>query len=519
MKVVVGFFGLLVIIAIGTFYYYTFYNVEPVSHFRTAPVVHGDLSWTISATGSVEPEDVVDIGAQVTGKIAAFGPDPRSTTDPKFKGKTVDFSSPVDEGSLLVQIDDSLYKAQYDQAKAVMAHDQANLGALYAIRNQATQEFKRAKELLPQNAIAQTDYDTDEANYKAAEANVEVGKAQILVSTAAAKLAETNLNYCTIRSPVNGVIISRGVNIGQTVVSAMSVTSMFLIAKDLKRLQVWALVNEADMGQIHEGLSVSFTVDALPGETFHGTVWQIRLNATSTSNVVTYTVVVATDNSDMKLLPYLTANLQFKVENRSGVLQVPNAALRWKPRPAQIAPDARKAALAPPDKKSKVGPPAKEGDQQAEATNDQEALKEAAKEKGREVARKAVEDRVKNNAGRLAALSGKDAETIAKEQSAKGSAGDGKAVAVLPAKAEQQRQQIWVKDGGYVRPIRVRTGITDGSNTEIISKKVEEAMAQGGMEVVVGENVNADSDDDTTNPFAPKIFKGGAPKAPPKAGP
>ena len=138
------------------------------------------------------------------------------------------------------------------------------------------------------------------------------------------------------------MIINRGVNIGETVISAMSVTPMFLIAKDLKRIQVWALVNEADMGQIHEGLPVSFTVDALPGETFHGTVCQIRLNATSTSNVVTYTVVVATDNSDMKLLPYLTANIQFEVEKRPGVLQVPNAALRWKPRPAQIAPDAQK---------------------------------------------------------------------------------------------------------------------------------------------------------------------------------
>ena len=118
----------------------------------------------------------------------------------------------------------------------------------------------------------------------------------------------------------------------------MSAASLFLIAKDLERLQVWALVNEADVGQLHEGLPVSFTVNALPGEAFHGTVRQIRLNATSTSNVVAYTVVVATDNSNMKLLPYLTANIQFEVEKRPGVLQVPNAALRWKPRPAQIAP-------------------------------------------------------------------------------------------------------------------------------------------------------------------------------------
>jgi HlyD family secretion protein len=300
---------------------------------------------------------------------------------------------------------------------------------------------------------------------------------------------------------------------------------MFLIAKDLKRLQVWALVNEADMGQIHEGLPVSFTVDALPGATFHGTVCQIRLNATSTSNVVNYTVVVATDNSDMKLLPYYTANIQFVVEKQSGVLQVPNAALRWKPRPAQIAPDARKAAGAPSGK-SKGGPEANkegvtQGDQKGEQADDQVALKEAAAEKGREVARKAVEDLAKKNADRLAKLGGKDAKTPGNGQPTQGSAGEQTAAGTRPAKAERQR--IWVKDGAYVRPINVRTGITDGSNTEIISRKVQEAMDQGGMEVVVGENANAGSDDDTTNPFAPKLFKGsggsggasGAPKSRP----
>ncbi len=166
----------------------------------------------------------------------------------------------MEKGELLAQIDDSIYKAQYDQATATLAHDKALLGTLTALRNQTKQEFERAKLLRPSQAIAETDYDTDEANFKAAEANLEVGKAQVLVSTAAAEMAKTNLNYCTITSPVKGVIINRGVNAGDTVISAMTVTSLFLIAKDLKRLQVWALVNEADMGQIHEGLPASFTV-------------------------------------------------------------------------------------------------------------------------------------------------------------------------------------------------------------------------------------------------------------------
>ena len=137
------------------------------------------------------------------------------------------------------------------------------------------------------------------------------------------------------------MIIDRRVNVGQTVVSAMSVSSLFLIAKDLRHIQVWASVNEADIGRIHEKMPVTFTVDAYPNEIFHGTVYQIRMNATMTQNVVTYTVVVDTDNSDLRLYPYLTANLSFQVEQHPNVLKVPNGALRWKPRPQMVAPEYR----------------------------------------------------------------------------------------------------------------------------------------------------------------------------------
>ena len=260
------------------------------------------------------------------------------------------------------------------------------------------------------------------------------------------------------------------------------------------------------MGRIHEGLPVSFTVDALPGETFHGTVCQIRLNATSTSNVVTYTVVVATDNSDMKLLPYLTANIQFQVEKRPGVLQVPNAALRWKPRPAQVAPDVRKAARRP--RREVQGRPGGQGGRRAERPAGRASRgpggpqgsgeeRQGSRKEGRRGTRE-EKRRPLGNGQRQGR--GDDRQGPA----GKGSGRRAKAVAARPAKAKQQRGQIWVKDGAYVRPINVRIGITDGSNTEIISRKVQE-----GMEVVVGENVSADAADDTTNPFAPKIFKGG----------
>jgi HlyD family secretion protein len=277
--------------------------------FRTMPVTRGDLLSTISATGTVEPEEVVDIGAQVAGRIVAFGKD--------RDGKTVDYGSRVEAGTVLAKIDDSLYAADVSSAKAAVAQAKANLkraeadlGQLKAKLFQADRDWMRAQKLGPSDALSQSD-------------------------------------YCTIRSPVRGVVVDRRVNIGQTVVASLNAPSLFLLAKDLKRLQVWAAVNEADIGNIHPGQPVNFTVDAYPGITFKGEVSKVRLNATMTQNVVTYTVEISTDNSDGKLIPYLTANLRFLVAEKKNVLLVPNAALRWTPLPNQIAPEFR----APPKKK------------------------------------------------------------------------------------------------------------------------------------------------------------------------
>ncbi len=178
-----------------------------------------------------------------------------------------------------------------------------------------------------------------------AKATVGVEEAAIKQTQASLRQAQINLGYCDIKSPVKGTIVDRRVNVGQTVVSSLSASSLFLLAKDLSRIQVWASVNEADIGRIHPSLKVHFTVDAYPNETFVGEVQQVRLNATMTQNVVTYTVVVTTENKDMKLLPYMTASLKFEIERHEDVLKVPNAALRWKPRPKQIAPDIRAETL------------------------------------------------------------------------------------------------------------------------------------------------------------------------------
>jgi len=309
----------------GAAYYYKHVAVQSAVYYRTATITRGDVVSVISATGTLQPEEVIDVGAQVAGRIESFGP------DLDHPGKTVDFNTIVRKGQVLAVIDPTTYQAQVERAEAELESAEASLQQMIAKCEQAKLEWQRAERLKPTKAIADTDYDTALANYKIAEANVAAARAAVRQAKAALEVAKTNLGYTVIKSPVDGAVIARRVNIGQTVVASLNAPSIFLIAKDLRRMQVWASVNEADIGRIRLGMPVHFTVDAFPEETFHGTVTQIRMNAQMTQNVVTYTVIVTTENPKLRLLPYLTANVLFEVERKENVLLVPNAALRWKP--------------------------------------------------------------------------------------------------------------------------------------------------------------------------------------------
>jgi len=440
----------LILIAIAAFAVFWFLkrsDTPPVS-LRTVPVKRGDLVASISATGTVEPEEVVDVGAQVAGRIVAFGKD-RS-------GKTIDYGSNVEKGTVLAQIDDSLYtaevaqvNAQLEQAHAGVLRAEADLGQFQAKLFQAERDWKRAQQLGPSEALSQSDYDAALSAYQVAKANLAVGKAAVVQakkavsqSEATVRRAQQNLDYCTIKSPVRGIIIDRRVNIGQTVVASLNAPSLFLIAKDLKRMQVWVSVDEADSGSIYPGQAVTFTVDAYPGQVFQGEVGKVRLNATMTQNVVTYTVEVITDNSSGKLLPYLTANVKFVVSHLNNVLLVPNAALRWIPQPGQVAPDSG---------------------------------------------------------------------------SRPGTMPAGAAPAAIPAQSSQGesvRGIVWVPSGTFVQPIRVRIGLSDGSITEIQTEELKE-----GNPVVVGEerkeatNREAPSSSSPASPFTPQLLGRGRPPA------
>ncbi len=302
--------------------------------FLTAVVKRGDIATTISSSGTIEPSETVDVGAQVAGRITSFGTD--------IAGKPIDYNSVVEQGAVLAKIDDSVYAADLSVAKAGELSAAANLEQMNAKLDQAEAEWKRAQNLFANKLMAQVDYDTDKANYEVAKANVSVARSGVAQAQADLDKAQRNLDFCIIKSPVTGVIIDRRVNIGQTVVSSLNAPSLFLIAEDLTKMQIWVSVNEADVAKIKPGAPVTFTCDAFPGRLFAGTVGKVRLNATMTQNVVMYTVVVNTENPNNVLLPYLTANVDFTVGQQTNALLVANSALSWSPAsPGEIVADAR----------------------------------------------------------------------------------------------------------------------------------------------------------------------------------
>jgi HlyD family secretion protein len=298
-----------------------------VNPYRTMPVKCGEIKAVVNSSGTVQPVQSVKIGSFVSGPLKVY----------------VDFNDKVKEGQVLAEVEPLIPLAQRNQAKAALACAKANLLQAQAKLEQAKRDWKRAETLLPEKAISDTDYDLAKANFETAKANVAVSEATIEQNEAALAVAESNLKYTIIHSPVDGIITDRKVDSGQTVASQFQTPELFVVAPDLeKRVYVLASVDEADIGMIREAKlrkePVTFTVDAYPKDTFKGKTAQIRLTPTTVQNVVTYTVVVEAPNPELKLMPGMTANLSFQVEKRTNVLKVPNAALRFNPKPNQVRP-------------------------------------------------------------------------------------------------------------------------------------------------------------------------------------
>lgn len=402
----------LLLLALGASYFYLFSKERQVEYELVSPEKKS-LSIDIIANGVVEPEDLINVGAQVTGRILSFGKD--------LNGHEVDYGSEIKAGDTLAIIDSAMYLAELLRSEAQVQQAEAQIAIAETTVSSAEQDFIQAQlqvsqckykeeqisaqisqmiaELesnLSKKSLAQTEYareqnlfstkvssksaydtakssmetataavkktqgsltelksmsEESKENTKSAEsklaqskiqmkqsvANLNYTKASLESSRAELLKASQNMDYCTIISPVDGIVIDRKVNIGQTVVSNMSASTLFLIAKDLQKMQVWVSVNEADIGKIKVGMPANFTVDAFPDSVFHGYVGKVRLNAALSQNVVTFTVELQTDNTDLTLFPYLTATVRFTTQKTNERLVVPIAALNFTPNASLIS--------------------------------------------------------------------------------------------------------------------------------------------------------------------------------------
>ncbi|MEO6227805.1 MAG: efflux RND transporter periplasmic adaptor subunit [Thermomonas sp.] len=284
--------------------------------YRTETVQRGDIRVAISATGTLSAISTITVGSQISGLVTDV---------------LADFNSPVKKGDILLKIDPSTYQAQIEQGSAQIASAQAQLRQAQASMRNATLDYQRKNDLGRQQLVAKSDVDLARSALEQAQAQVASAQAQIRQQIAATQTTRVNLQRTVIRSPVDGVVLTRKIEPGQTVAASLQAPELFTIAEDLAKMKIELAVDESDIGQVKVGQSVSFSADAFPDRKFNGVVEQVRLSATTSNNVVTYPVVVTVDNSDGTLLPGLTVNAEIEVSKLSNVLTLGNAALRFRP--------------------------------------------------------------------------------------------------------------------------------------------------------------------------------------------
>jgi HlyD family secretion protein len=399
-KAIVTVVAIVTIGAAYGFYRYRASQAKKEFTFDTAKVERGDVVARVTATGTLSAIVTVQVGSQVSGRIAAL---------------YADFNSAVKKGELIAKIDPQLFEAAVAQARANYVAAQGNLAKSKAQALDAERQYKRSQELAARKLIAQADLDTAQATYDAAKAQVDASAGAVEQTKAALHQSEVNLAYTDIISPTDGVVISRNVDVGQTVAASLQAPTLFLIAEDLRKMQVDTSVAEADVGRLTQGMKASFTVDAYPSEKFIGTVRQIRNAPQTVQNVVTYDAVIDVANPDLKLKPGMTANCTFVYAERDDVLRIPNAALRFKPTAALLA-------------------------YVHGGTNGQRHYRGA-------------------NAATFAG--GPQGEAATAERRA-------------PTSQDPDRRTVWVLKGKRPVPVRIDTGITDGTVTELRSGELSD---------------------------------------------
>jgi HlyD family secretion protein len=440
----------IIIVAVAVLAAFQFKGTDKPQYF-TSKVDRGDVRQVVEATGTINAVTTVQVGSQVSGTISRL---------------FADFNSRVKKDQVVAQIDPSLFQGTILQAKADLANAQANLSAskanLVKAKATATQtkaDYDRTAALAKEGVMSQQQLDLAKANFDTAVAAVSAGDAQVTQAAAqvqqkeaAVTVAQTNLNYTTIHAPIDGTVIARNVDVGQTVAASLQAPTLFTIAQDLTKMQVYASTDESDVGMIKTGQDVTFKVDAYPKDTFTGRVSQVRMNATTVQNVVTYNTVIDFNNPDLKLFPGMTAYITIPVATAKAALRVPNGALRYKP---DLKADEIRALY------QKYG---LDADRNGEQASGAEAP----------------------NAG------GATGKQFRASQGQRGGGGDDSASPQAAGQAAAQQRTprldvavVWkLRPDKTLEPVRVRTGITDHTVTEIA--KVLKGELNEGDELVTG---------------------------------
>jgi HlyD family secretion protein len=385
---------------------------DDAPEYQTSTAEKSRVVSRVSTSGSLQAVVTVDVGSQVSGRVQEL---------------YADFNSKVKKGERIAKIDPSLFQATVVQAEANVQAARANVTRLTVTAEDAERQAKRATEVYAQRLISETERDNAVANARAARASVDQADGQLAQARAQLEQARTNLHYTDILSPTDGVVISRAVNVGQTVAASLQAPVIFTIAQDLRKMEVHTNVAESDIGRLRPGMRVSFTVDAYPGEQFHGAIRDIRNAPQVVQNVVTYDAVIDFANDELKLKPGMTATVSVVTDRRQDVLTVPNAALRFRPEVAGqgSAPGARQ----------------------------------------------------QRTAGQAGGGGGQN-QSGAREGGAAGARGDWRERGGDGDASQATERTVYVLDGGIPKPRSVTTGITDGRVTEIT-----------GGELKVGEEV------------------------------
>ncbi len=464
-------------------------------HYRLAKVEKGPIASVVAASGTLNAVTTVQVGSQISGQV---------------KEIFADFNTPVKSGQVIARIDPATFELRVNQARADLdaahsavavaraglAAQQAELGRVRVTLADALRDLERKKSLVDKNYIsgaeldkARTVYDGTREQLKAVQAQRQVSEAQVRSALANVKQresllkqAEVDLERTIIRAPVDGTVILRNIDAGQTVAASLQAPVLFTIAQDLRDMQVEAAIDEADVGRLRTGMPVSFAVDAFPRRSFSGEIRQIRKSPQNVQNVVSYTVVISAANPDLALLPGMTANVRVQVESRASALKVPNAALRWRPPgAAEPAP----AEGAPPAKGQAGGQAAQFRQRILKELNPSDVQKAqlegifaesrrrfaALRELGSETERRREMDRIR------ADTSARISEIVTAEQRPAWE----KLLADARGRTPAATGRLWVLQEGEPRPVEVRLGLSDGGSTELVGGALAE-----GAEVIVG---------------------------------